>query len=117
MKQPPPKTQLRLTQETFVKNYQSAIAEWGDIIENYQGFQEETVEPNAKTDDDLAAWLDDMKLDDGEKEPTCSHPKVNVNHVALYQCAWCYNPSAVLRKCAGCGLTRFSVMPSIGTVF
>ncbi|KAK7047903.1 hypothetical protein VNI00_006231 [Paramarasmius palmivorus] len=85
MKQPPPQTQLRLTQETFVKNYQSAIAEWGDIIENYQGFQEETVEPNAKTDDDLAAWLDDMKLDDGEKEPTCSHPKVNVNHVALYQ--------------------------------
>ncbi|ESK96280.1 hypothetical protein Moror_7066 [Moniliophthora roreri MCA 2997] len=107
MQQPPPKTQLRLTQQTFVKNYRAAIAEWGDIVVNHQGFQDRPVEPKTKTDDDLAAWLDDLKLENGEQEPSRCHPKVNTNHVALYQCSWCYNPSAVLRKCAGCGLTRY----------
>ncbi|EEB89740.1 hypothetical protein MPER_12130, partial [Moniliophthora perniciosa FA553] len=105
--QQPPKTQLRLTQQTFVKNYRAAIAEWGDIVANYQGFQDQPVEPKTKTDDDLAAWLDDLKLDNGEQEPSRCHSKVNTNHVALYQCSWCFNPSAVLRKCAGCGLTRY----------
>ncbi|KAI3608515.1 hypothetical protein WG66_000942 [Moniliophthora roreri] len=107
MQQPPPKTQLRLAQQTFVKNYRAAIAEWGDIVVNHQGFQIAPVEPKTKTDDDLAAWLDDLKLENGEQEPSRCHPKVNTNHVALYQCSWCYNPSAVLRKCAGCGLTRY----------
>ncbi|KAK7047902.1 hypothetical protein VNI00_006230 [Paramarasmius palmivorus] len=80
----PPNTQLRLAQETLVKNFESGVTEWGDIIANMEGPEEKEVDPE-KAEDDLAAWLDDMKLDNGEREPLMAHPKVNVNHVALYQ--------------------------------
>ena len=53
-----------------------------------------------------------MKLEDGADEHAhphphaCSHPKISMNNAALYRCTWCGNPSAVLRKCGGCGKTR-----------
>ncbi|ESK96281.1 set and mynd domain-containing protein 3 [Moniliophthora roreri MCA 2997] len=102
----PPNTALRLAQETVVKRFESAVGEWHDIIANMEGPDEKPVDPE-KAEDDLAAWLDDMKLDNGERETLIAHPKVNANHVALYQCSWCHNPSAVLRKCSGCGQTRY----------
>lgn len=59
------------------------------------------------SEDDLAAWLEDMHMEDGQLEPEhCLHPKINSNQVALYRCSWCGNPSAVLRKCSGCTKTR-----------
>ncbi|KAL0060710.1 hypothetical protein AAF712_012490 [Marasmius tenuissimus] len=104
---PLPKINLRLAQETVIKNYPAALAEWGDIIENMAGSGPTREIDTGKVEDDLEAWLDDIKLESGEQEPRRAHPKVNANHVLLYACSWCGNPSAVLRKCSGCGLTRY----------
>lgn len=114
----PPKTQLRLTQQNIVKRYPTAVNEWKDLVAR---FDEET--PDECTismetaEDNLAAWLDEIHLDqgdeDGPRPQRCSHPRVSPNNVALYRCSWCGNPSAALRKCSGCEKTRYSVHLSI----
>lgn len=58
-----------------------------------------------KWEDDLASWLEDMHVDNGSLSdrmrcgPSEEPRKVNFDHVTLYRCSWCSNPSAVLRKC------------------
>jgi len=105
----PPRTELRLAQQTVVSLYAAAVNEWGDVIVRFDNLtteEEPSISPE-KADDDLAAWLDDM--DGGHHEAhteTFSHPVLNNDHVALYRCSWCGNPSAVLRKCSGCEKTR-----------
>lgn len=98
----PPKTNLRLAQQTVVNAYPQAIKEFGDVIAR-TFFTKKDSEPitSDKVEDDLAAWLDDMHVEDGDEEleTHCSHPKINTNHVELYRCSWCRNPSAVLKKC------------------
>ncbi|KAF5383157.1 hypothetical protein D9615_004964 [Tricholomella constricta] len=104
----PPRTNLRLAQETVVRLYSAAVAEFGSVIE--KAASEERIKPVSaeKLEDDLAAWLDDVHLhDDHDHEPHGLHPKVNTNSVALYRCSFCGNPSAVLRKCSGCSKTRY----------
>ncbi|OBZ77723.1 hypothetical protein A0H81_02629 [Grifola frondosa] len=93
-------------------SYPAAVKEWGDFIARFDKL-DATVDDHpdispSKAEDDLAAWLDNLRMDDGEEEHPhhCAHPKINTNSVALYRCSWCGNPSAVLRKCAGCGKTR-----------
>ncbi|KAG1741461.1 uncharacterized protein EDB91DRAFT_1130575 [Suillus paluster] len=108
----PPKTQLRLTQQNIVKRYPTAVREWKDLVAR---FDEETKDEHTisleKAEDDLAAWLDDLHLEQGETDETrpqrCSHPRVSPNTVALYRCSWCGNPSAALRKCSGCEKARY----------
>lgn len=58
----------------------------------------------------LAAWLDDMQLEDGEEglETHCLHPKINLNSVELFRCTSCRNPSAALKKCSGRGKARYN---------
>jgi hypothetical protein len=68
-------------------------------------------DPELKSDklkDDLAAWLDNMHLEDGDgdghghgKGPDVvhTHPRISSNQVDLYRCSHCGNPSAALRKC------------------
>lgn len=109
---PPPKTNLRLTEQTVVKLYPSAVEEWGDIIARFDAMssaaEKATPISSEKVEDDLAAWLDGTNLD-GEprqSEPSCTRSKFSFNNVALYQCSWCGNPSAVLKKCSGCAKTR-----------
>jgi hypothetical protein len=57
-----------------------------------------------KAEDDLAAWLGDEHFE-GEDRPAT----FNDSHVELYRCSWCGNPSAILRKCAGCSKTRYAL--------
>jgi len=99
---------MRLAQETVVKAYPTAIKEFSEVISRISGGSGESVSLE-KTEDDLAAWLEDMHMEDGEEElkTHCAHPKVNTNNVELYRCSWCRNPSAVLRKCSGCAKTRY----------
>ena len=105
----PPRTELRLAQQNIVSLYTAAVKEWGDVIVRFDDLttdEEPSISPE-KAEDDLAAWLDDM--DGGHHEAHTemfSHPVLNNNHVALYRCSWCGNPSAVLRKCSGCAKTR-----------
>ncbi|KAJ6532723.1 hypothetical protein DFH09DRAFT_993655 [Mycena vulgaris] len=102
----PPKTNLRLTQQTVVRLFPDAVEEWGEFITNNSGLEVAT--PSAeKVEDDLATWLGDVHLED-ELSEHCHQPATfNTSHVELYRCSWCGNPSAILRKCAGCSKTRY----------
>ncbi|TFK49399.1 hypothetical protein OE88DRAFT_1662959 [Heliocybe sulcata] len=110
---PIPNTVMRLTRQLLLSTYSSAAKEWGDVISRFDdenaGYDGSELSKE-KREDDLAAWLDNLHVDEGESESHprgCSHPKVNVNSVSLYRCSWCGNPSAVLRKCSGCSKTRY----------
>lgn len=96
----PPKTYMRLAQETVVKAYPTAIKDFSEVISRISSGSGEPISPE-KQEDDLAAWLEDMHMEGGEEEPKmhCAHPKVNTNNVELYRCSWCRNPSAILSKC------------------
>ena len=60
---------------------------------------------HGKLEDDLAAWLENMHLEDGtlEQRMRCEASegvrRVNFENVELYRCSWCGNPSVALRKC------------------
>ncbi|KAF8962291.1 hypothetical protein BDZ97DRAFT_1120677 [Flammula alnicola] len=110
----PPKTNLRLAQQSAVKHYPAAIKEFSHVYAELDRIKAKTqsapiVDPE-KLEDDLATWLEDMRLDDGTLEETArcgsasEHPKINYDHVTLYRCSWCGNPSAVLRKCEALAL-------------
>ena len=124
------RTQLRLARELVLSLYPKALAEWGPLIARFDELDDRadvasTLPSAEQADEDLAAWLEDVRLDDeGEAngngnrnrngasdEETharrCTHPKISMNSVALYRCAWCGNPSAMLRKCGGCGQTKY----------
>lgn len=106
------KTQMRVTRETIMRLYTSAAKDFGPHIAHLDAlFAKEDdgaeVRAASKAEDTLAAWLDNLPLD--EDEHSHAHHgrvKFNVNSVALYRCSWCGNPSAVLRKCGGCSKTR-----------
>nr|VWP00492.1 Serine hydroxymethyltransferase (EC [Ganoderma boninense] len=108
------RTQMRLAREMLLRLYPKAIDEWGAWIQRFDELDAhaDRHKPISSTqaDDDLAAWLENMKLEDGADDPMhreCTHPRISVNNVSLYRCSWCGNPSAVLRKCGGCGKTRY----------
>lgn len=103
----PPKTLMRLTQQAVMQHYASAIKEFSSVFTELDRSKEvntQTVSPE-KLEDDLAAWLNDMKLDDGtqEHDHDCENRpaqmEANMTRVRLYRCSWCGNPSAALRKC------------------
>ncbi|KAJ7255299.1 hypothetical protein C8J57DRAFT_1346013 [Mycena rebaudengoi] len=94
---PPPKTNLRLTQQTVVRLFPDAVSEWGEFIT--KNSQLDVPDPSTeKVEDD---WLQ------GELDGHCPPPATfNSRNVELYRCSWCGNPSAILRKCA-CSHTRY----------
>ncbi|GLB39184.1 putative MYND finger [Lyophyllum shimeji] len=104
----PPRTNLRLAQETVVKLYTAAAVEFGPVVQKADA--EERLKPVSpeKLEDELAAWLENTHVhDEVDDELHGLHPKVNTNAVALYRCSFCGNPSAVLRKCSGCAKARY----------
>lgn len=101
----PPKTDLRLTEQTVVSLYSEAVTEWGSIMEK-RPKGDKPISPE-KVEDDLAAWLDDLDIKDEDSESNCARPDFSRNRMELYRCSWCSNPSAVLRKCAGCSKARY----------
>ncbi|KAJ3557697.1 hypothetical protein NM688_g1332 [Phlebia brevispora] len=106
------RTTLRLTRDLVTSRYKKAVEEWGSAAARLDGplkrSQKSQEESAAKAEDNLSAWLEGLQID-GEESPTkyCTHPKINGNLVALYRCSYCSSPSAVLRKCGGCGNTRY----------
>lgn len=106
----PPKTNLRLGQQTVVKLYPLAVKEFGSVIAKAEESDASVPVSRDKLEDDLAAWLENMHVEDEEYDSRLSglHPVINTNDVALYRCSWCGNPSAVLRKCQDSSLTILS---------
>ncbi|KAH7882394.1 hypothetical protein F5I97DRAFT_1816994 [Phlebopus sp. FC_14] len=108
----PPKTQLRLTQEVILKHYTPGIKKWSTVVSRLDSTMDEEDHTISleNAEDQLTAWLEDIRLDNGDQEPLperCSHPKITTNTVELYRCSWCGNPSAMLRKCGGCEKVRY----------
>ncbi|KAH9941110.1 uncharacterized protein BXZ73DRAFT_42148 [Epithele typhae] len=110
------KTQTRLARMLILKLYSKASEEWGPFVQHFDEMNAsggEALKPlsSSQADDDLAAWLENMQLDDDDDDEhgrhPCTHPKISTSNVALYRCSWCSNPSAVLKKCGGCGKTRY----------
>ena len=112
---PDSKTQLRLTRDLIIDRYQMAEVEWRDFItrldsKGYHSHEEAQQQSALKAEDNLTAWLEGLNLEgddhDRLKHTHCSHPSLNSSTAALSHCSYCHNPSAVLRKCSGCGKTR-----------
>ncbi|CDO78081.1 hypothetical protein BN946_scf184702.g2 [Trametes cinnabarina] len=124
------KTQLNLARELILKHYTDGAREWGAFVKHCDDldarFQEEYVgSPPESADDDLAEWLEriDLVSDDEDHGGTHGHSNAygsghhhgralpqarnEKSNYELYRCSWCGNPSAVLRKCGGCGNTRY----------
>ncbi|KAH9477955.1 hypothetical protein JR316_0010188 [Psilocybe cubensis] len=115
---PPPKTDLRLAQQTAVEHYPAAIKEFSRVFQVlYQakiGEGHVVRLDRGKLEDDLTAWFNDMKFDDGTMMHVgagCSggsgQVKVTFDQVTLYRCSWCSNTSAILSKCGGCSEARY----------
>ena len=99
-----------MTARTVLDHYRPGLNEWGSVVEGLNEVIESSAEyehhkpaPTTKEDkeDELAAWLNDLDLDEEEGGDVHEHAKsrVNAKRVELYRCTHCGNPSAVLRKC------------------
>ncbi|KAK7683476.1 hypothetical protein QCA50_013310 [Cerrena zonata] len=117
---PNKKTQLRLTREMIMHLYTPAVKNNTFFIEKLDTLhitteksQEKSTE---KAEDTLAAWIEGLQIDDaengelGQYHHHCRTYKVamiNKADLELYRCSHCENPSAVLKKCGGCGKSRY----------
>ncbi|KAI5888609.1 uncharacterized protein SCHCODRAFT_02637205 [Schizophyllum commune H4-8] len=113
----PPKSNLRLAQQAVLRHYPAAIEDWGHVIARTGNSASScSVQPESAADD-LAAWLDDMRLEEGETADAGDEHHHDHAHAEprefkksdfeLYRCSYCRNPSAVLRKCGGCSKARY----------
>ena len=93
------------------------MTEFARLFEVLDGAKQRSKElpsvDRSRLEDGLAAWLEDVHLEDGtlEEGPMRCQPseevrKVMFEDVELYRCSWCGNPSAGLRRCSGCSKTR-----------
>ncbi|GJE93743.1 hypothetical protein PsYK624_099040 [Phanerochaete sordida] len=106
---PDSKTQLRLVRDIVRQRYERAEREWRDFLarlDTLHGSAEAEQRSAAHAGDNLAAWLEGLGVEDHDTHH-CSHPSLNTSHAELWHCSHCHNPSAVLRKCSGCGKTRY----------
>lgn len=106
---PDSKTQLRLVRDIVKERYTRAEREWHDFLVHLDALpssEAATQRSAAHAEDNLAAWLEGLSVEDHEQR-LCGHPALGTSHAELWHCSYCHNPSAVLRKCSGCGKTRY----------
>ncbi|KAJ3498772.1 hypothetical protein NLJ89_g10174 [Agrocybe chaxingu] len=103
----PDRFDFYLAQKAALKHYAQGVAEFSRVYEDLDRAKSQQASPTvtqAQTEDALAAWLDDVRLEDGSRAFP-SHcevnrgTKVNFDSVTMYRCSWCGNPSALLKKC------------------
>jgi hypothetical protein len=112
-------TQWRRSYNTIVERYERVAKFWDSRLAGCDQ-REDNLAPGDKYErqDDLAEWFSTMILEDGQKvvETGCSHgsdtsfagfPFIDGKVVFLYQCSFCHNTSASLKKCSRCGTARY----------
>ena len=125
----PRETQVRLIQKAVVRTYPAAVEEWAHVLAHADRMEHlRAAEPWETSPDELAEWLSGTGLDDEDDGHGGLHgsgvhahghgahchcmpeerPEVTMSDFQLYRCSYCGNPSAVLRKCSGCGKTRYA---------
>ncbi|KAI0707998.1 hypothetical protein C8Q76DRAFT_770754 [Earliella scabrosa] len=93
--------------------YTPGVQEWGSLVNRYdeldEGEDEHASGSPAQTEDDLAQWLGSVVIDDADEygKESGGPPGGASSHYELFRCSWCGNPSAALRKCGGCGETKY----------
>ncbi|TFK71918.1 hypothetical protein BDN72DRAFT_837124 [Pluteus cervinus] len=107
-----PKSMLRLATETIIQRFSAAITEFGPTFSRvvYQPYCEHESNAVQSAEENLAAWLDGLRINQPlleEGRPHFVDPMISSNSVGLYECSWCRNPSAALKKCSGCGKTKY----------
>lgn len=113
---PDSKTQLRLVRDVIMQRYEKAEREWYDFIirlDSLYSTEEAQQRSTLSAEDNLAAWLEGLNLVEHGESHHCSHPKLNTSTAELWHCSYCHNPSAMLKKCAGCGKTRYKLLASL----
>lgn len=91
--------------------------EWGKVIDRFDNPSgvASGIAKNGEIADDILRYMSDLRVEDSAaKEHVHDHscsgshavPVQKPRNPELYHCSWCHNPSAVLRKCSGCGTTR-----------
>lgn len=118
------RTQLNLSRELALSLYTPGAKEWGTLVQRFDRLDrcensgDSSRASSSLVDDDLSEWLGNVSLDDDEHADhdhhACgSHGKRSdaavggeTSSYELYRCSWCGNPSAILRRCGGCGKTR-----------
>ncbi|KAI9068810.1 hypothetical protein FKP32DRAFT_1754236 [Trametes sanguinea] len=125
------RTQLNLTRDLVLSYYTQGVREWGSFVHHFDDLDSQFQQDHANSpsegaeEDDLAEWLEKIDLGSDEEGDGHSHghahahahgrhqaraapqAKSGKNDYELYRCSWCRNPSAVLRKCSGCGNARY----------
>ncbi|EIM90756.1 uncharacterized protein STEHIDRAFT_127846 [Stereum hirsutum FP-91666 SS1] len=115
--------QLRKSHQAVLDRLDVAWRDWKDIMTKMPGdgtknHSSSKIKPD-KAEADLNAWLNRGELQDPdaysgapEDYGTISghehtQAKVNWSAMEMYRCSWCRNPSAVLKKCKGCGKATY----------
>lgn len=110
-------TPTRIAALTFYERLTKASKEWDEVTARL----DDRVLPGGELDEDkaedsLVQWLERFDMTDVDNrghaihEHRGIHATINMSEVDLYRCSWCGNPSAILRKCRGCGKTRCTSM-------
>ena len=109
-----PMTQHRRVQELIIGQYSEASQTLASTIGNYNRVLIHSSQAKhafvADTDAALEAWLGDVEVGSDQTRPrlsNCLTPRVNFGSAELSQCAYCGMPSAILRKCSGCGKVTY----------
>ena len=105
-----PNDQTILTTDLVLSRYKAVCTEWSSFLSHFNDVcnsdHDVRKRSEANAGDNLAAWLAGLRVE-GETEPVpCGQSRIKFSTVHLYRCSHCHNPSAVLRKCSGCGQTR-----------
>ncbi|RPD56410.1 hypothetical protein L226DRAFT_554441 [Lentinus tigrinus ALCF2SS1-7] len=120
------RTQLSLARDLLLSLYTPGAKEWGALIKRFddldrrQGNGGASRASSSVVDDDLSEWLGNVSIDHTNHHADHDHhacgsntpraeasASVETSSYELYRCSWCGNPSAVLRRCGGCGKTRY----------
>ncbi|TBU53389.1 hypothetical protein BD310DRAFT_887831 [Dichomitus squalens] len=119
------RTQMNMARELVFELYTPGAREWGAVVERFDDLdvsvEGDTPLSPADAEDELAAWLDNVDLEDGDvarhghgrgrrRANAPSSTGSGTSGYELYRCSWCGNPSAVLRRCGGCAKTRYVVI-------
>lgn len=112
---------VNLAREYIVGLRPQGESEWGNLIKRYDELEASAREVPLRptqSKDSLMKWLRSFDIDGqlhDRRKSECTADlerqhrpmkTMGVDGSVLYQCSWCRLPSARLRQCGGCGVSR-----------
>ncbi|KZS98157.1 hypothetical protein SISNIDRAFT_462200 [Sistotremastrum niveocremeum HHB9708] len=106
----------RMMKDILLQHFVPATTEWAEFIQcaGLPKWAEAEWESNVEDPvvEDISQTLNNMKLHSVESDRQRKTSKMFANaerteEIHLYQCSWCKNPSAALRKCSLCSIACY----------